>query len=421
MRWFAKKDEISKTACIPSSKEDFEGELLCLAMSQLQKPLLNAQVSDSICKILQEIRTSRLDPSLLYTSDDGVEFLDLSQVEPLIVKEMKLIKNIPEAVLGIDTTGPRYQVWAASKQGQRSYLEDRYTILYHLNELMGLDKSKHPQSQLFFGVYDGHNGLAAAHYCAAQFHERLVHHPKFVEEPQQALFDVFEALDKQFCEKAMAMGVEAGTTAVVALIRGSTLFFANCGDSRGFLIRGGKPVELSHPHAASSDDEKQRIKQAGGIVVWFNGWRVNGKVTVSRSIGDAALRNLVVATPYVMQDALTDEDEYLVMATDGLFDVMTLDEVANFVLEWKGKAGTGAKKEKENKEPGGGGGGGLRLPPPGGPAAHLWRSPTAVPGTVNAAALYSVADALVDEALNRQSKDNITAIVVQLGNKKPKK
>ena len=78
-------------------------------------------------------------------------------------------------------------------------------------------------------------------------------------------------------------GPQAGSTCVVAVLRGDKLVVANAGDSRAVLCRQGQAVEMSRDHKPMDEDERARIQKAGGFV---QEGRVNGSLALSRAIGD---------------------------------------------------------------------------------------------------------------------------------------
>ncbi len=82
-------------------------------------------------------------------------------------------------------------------------------------------------------------------------------------------------------------------------------------------------VPLSIDHKPNVKEERSRIEAAGGVVVWAGTWRVGGVLAVSRAFGDRPLKRYVIATPAVAEESLTGEDEFLLLASDGLWDVMT--------------------------------------------------------------------------------------------------
>lgn len=93
------------------------------------------------------------------------------------------------------------------------------------------------------------------------------------------------------------------------------LYSANAGDARGVLCRAGKAVRLTYDHKGSDKQEAKRITDAGGFVM---SGRVNGVLAVTRSLGDSAMKEFVVGAPYTTETELCDEDEFLVLACDGV-------------------------------------------------------------------------------------------------------
>jgi protein phosphatase 1G len=141
---------------------------------------------------------------------------------------------------------------------------------------------------------------------------------------------------------------EDGSTAVVAvLLSDGTLAVANCGDSRCVLMRGGRAHTLSTDHKPNVRGERLRIERAGGAVIWSGVWRVGvgstatggggggGLLATSRAFGDRPLKlgAGVVATPDVKVLRLGEGDDVLVLASDGLFDVMNAQEALMIARE----------------------------------------------------------------------------------------
>lgn len=115
-----------------------------------------------------------------------------------------------------------------------------------------------------------------------------------------------------------------GTTATIILLCGEELFVAHVGDSRAVMSRGGEAVRLCDDHRPGREDEMERIETAGGLILKVGGtYRVNGTLAVSRAIGDRGLKEFVVADPEILSRSLSTEDEFIVVASDGLWDYMT--------------------------------------------------------------------------------------------------
>ncbi|MEW5311417.1 MAG: hypothetical protein WDW38_003133 [Sanguina aurantia] len=135
--------------------------------------------------------------------------------------------------------------------------------------------------------------------------------------------EAYESTDTQYMRQDCNSSRDDGCTAVTALLVGQRLLVANVGDSRAVLCRAGKGVALSVDHKPNSKDERARIEGAGGVVVWAGTWRVGGVLAVSRAFGDRPLKRYVIATPHMRDEHLTPDDEFLILASDGLWDVMS--------------------------------------------------------------------------------------------------
>lgn len=131
----------------------------------------------------------------------------------------------------------------------------------------------------------------------------------------------------------------AGTTSIVAVLTGNALVVANAGDSRCVLCRRGVAEEMSKDHKPTTPEERQRILRAGGFVA---DGRVNGSLALSRAIGDFEFKTApgispseqaVTALPEVRSATLGGGDEFMVLACDGIWDVMTSQQCVDFVRQ----------------------------------------------------------------------------------------
>ena len=93
------------------------------------------------------------------------------------------------------------------------------------------------------------------------------------------------------------------------------LYVANAGDARGVLCRSGRALRLTYDHKGTDKQEAKRIVDSGGFVM---GGRVNGVLAVTRSLGDSSMKDFVVGAPYTTETELTDDDELLILACDGV-------------------------------------------------------------------------------------------------------
>ncbi|XP_029381179.1 protein phosphatase 1L isoform X2 [Echeneis naucrates] len=155
------------------------------------------------------------------------------------------------------------------------------------------------------------------------------------------------AVDREMLDKLSANHDEAGTTCLVALLSDRELTVANVGDSRGVLCdKDGNAVALSHDHKPYQLKERKRIKRAGGFISFNGSWRVQGILAMSRSLGDYPLKNLnvVIPDPDIMTFDLDKlQPEFMILASDGLWDAFSNEEAVRFVRERLDEPHFGAK------------------------------------------------------------------------------
>lgn len=236
-----------------------------------------------------------------------------------------------EAPISIDIhiNGVSHAVSYWSERGGRPYQEDRYQQ----------SKGGCPGSSLY-GVFDGHGGSRASQYCKEFMLQYAVNDAQIKIDPKIALRNAFFRVDAEFSAIARLRGMNDGSTAIVGLIQKGKIYVANAGDSRAILVkRGGRVAGMSIDHKPNREDEEIRIKSLGGKVVMWGRWRVQGVLAVSRAIGDVTLQPYVTCEPEILEKEITVEDEYLVLASDGVWDVMQNEEVGRFVQSSITKSG----------------------------------------------------------------------------------
>ena len=214
----------------------------------------------------------------------------------------------------------------ARMQGRRPYMEDRALVASQL----GGDARRS-----LYGVFDGHGGANAAEFAARHLAENVTSSVHFPARPAKAFAAAFKRTDADYLALSTAfVHKDDGTTAVAALVddASGTVVVANAGDSRCVLCkRDGRAVALSDDHKPNRADERARVEALGGTVVFWGVWRVEGVLAVSRALGDRALKRYVTAEPEVQTCARARDDAFLVLASDGLWDVVRNDEVAAMV------------------------------------------------------------------------------------------
>ncbi|CAI9092487.1 OLC1v1027739C1 [Oldenlandia corymbosa var. corymbosa] len=192
----------------------------------------------------------------------------------------------------------------------------------------------------FYGVFDGHGCSHVAMKCKDRMHEIVKDELERVGENdswENKMKRSFSRMDEEVTQWSTAVGITSpcrcelrtpqcdavGSTAVVAVVTPDKIIISNCGDSRAVLGRDGKAVPLSVDHKPDRPDELERIQEAGGRVIYWDGARVLGVLAMSRAIGDNYLKPYVISEPEVTVIDRTDEDDCLILATDGLWDVVS--------------------------------------------------------------------------------------------------
>ncbi|KAF0975619.1 hypothetical protein FDP41_005613 [Naegleria fowleri] len=222
---------------------------------------------------------------------------------------------------------------SASAQGKRPTMEDEHFFVKNIEE--ALSQPPNFRFHAMFGVFDGHCGPECAQHCK--------------EDIVRAFVESFEACDIEFKQKLFggsddslfsAEEYYAGCTANVCVLRNDDLYVANLGDTRCVLAHKGFAIQLSEDHKPSNKDERMRIEKNGGIVSFG---RVNGALAVSRAFGDFEFKkkgsNLVSVVPDVSHFTLTKDSDFIIIACDGLWDVMSSSEavknVYNYLQQFK--------------------------------------------------------------------------------------
>ncbi|MCB9493212.1 MAG: protein serine/threonine phosphatase 2C family protein [Epsilonproteobacteria bacterium] len=199
-----------------------------------------------------------------------------------------------------------------AQKGGRPTMEDEHDIQLFAEE-----------GQAFFGVYDGHGGRQVATYVKKNLVKNIREEYKKNSDPEKALTDAFARTDADL--KDVANANQCGSTAALAWINGQNVHIAHVADARVLLFdKDGKVLHITKDHKPNSDDEKKRIQAAGGVI--FNG-RVFGTLAVPRSFGDFQYvgtngEKLIISEPTITTLQLTGKEAYMVVACDGLWDVM---------------------------------------------------------------------------------------------------
>lgn len=193
-----------------------------------------------------------------------------------------------------------------------------------------------------FAIFDGHMGHDVASYLQSHLFDNILKEPDFWTDPLSALVRAYDKTDEEILEKALVLG-RGGSTAVTAiLLNGQTLLVANVGDSRAVLYKNREAKQLSVDHDPGT--EKREIESRGGFVSNIPGDvpRVDGQLAVARAFGDKSLKIHLSSEPDVTKEDIDNNTEFLILASDGLWKVMSNEEAVDFIKHIK-DAQTAAK------------------------------------------------------------------------------
>ncbi|KAK4734415.1 hypothetical protein R3W88_008676 [Solanum pinnatisectum] len=305
-------------------------------------------------------------------------------------------------------------VGAISLIGRRSSMEDAISVWPNLcspyiNKHRPID---------FFAVYDGHGGPHVAGLCRNRMYlilleelmmtrtiisgsssnndnisrqrQKQLEWERVKEVWKRVLKSCFERIDEMAFVTCYECGIGVpcgcppqnyglgGSTVVLTILTEKTIIVANCGDSRAVLCRGGRAMPLSIDHKPDIPEERARIEACGGHVDFDDYARVLGILATSRAIGDKYLKKYIISEPEFTFTKREAEDQCLILASDGLWNVISNEEACQVAREC-------LQKEKPSGR------------------GDVFSSPSTA-----AAAL------LTRLAMGRGSEDNISVIVVDL-------
>lgn len=246
-----------------------------------------------------------------------------------------------------------YKAAAASVKGDGSGWEGAWASLEGLGDYPSEDRARvvqrlpAPGGAVTYGaVIDGHSGQKCAIFLKARLHHLVVASEAWSRQDfAGALREGLAAADAEF----LATGQPSGACVAVALTRGAKLWVAHAGDCRAVLCRGGAAAPLTEDHSVDNPNEVSRIGRARLIV----DGRLFGIIAVTRSIGDKELKEMgegraLIATPEVREvdlrllppgseeddvdaDGRGGHDEFLILACDGIWDVLSNTEAVRVV------------------------------------------------------------------------------------------
>lgn len=220
-------------------------------------------------------------------------------------------------------------VHSVSIKGLREQNEDKHIVLLNSDNK---DPQQNPVN--FFAIFDGHGGKEISKHMnetvTPHFMGKQVAYPL----SKKYVYTLYDNIQKEL--KTIPASNSSGTTALVVVNfkTGDDHYInvINLGDCRCIICRDNFAMPLTKDHKPNWPEERHRIEKIGGTIT-FDGTDFRIKdLSVSRAFGDVDAAPFVTYKPDVFRYKLDKNDKFLVMACDGLWDVLANWEVTNFVL-----------------------------------------------------------------------------------------
>lgn len=229
-------------------------------------------------------------------------------------------------------------------QGWRSTMEDKHQhrlpLDQHLWKLWDL-----------FAIFDGHHGVQTANYVAENLHVQLIEALNEIvhQKNDQSVHcselnheELYEAIKKTFLQLDQQMKQvvkdDSGCVCISCLIGPEEIYLINIGDSRGIIFSNDGQVLLhTEDHKPDDPAEQERIHEAGGTIgktCAGDVLRVENQLAMTRVLGDFGInKEIVPPMADILSYSRNSTVAFIVLACDGIWDVMSNDDVAKFVTQ----------------------------------------------------------------------------------------
>uniref|UniRef100_A0A914LJY5 protein-serine/threonine phosphatase n=1 Tax=Meloidogyne incognita TaxID=6306 RepID=A0A914LJY5_MELIC len=225
----------------------------------------------------------------------------------------------------------RYAISFCSQKNRKPKMEDRHIVLPSFSVI----DSQFPSSDAFFAVFDGHNGSDCSAYASAHFLECLLDARSSGSSEESLLEDAFIRMDTRLTNRCLSENYKSGTTvSCIYLKERKIAYMAWCGDSSIAVLKERRIETLSIPHKPDNPEERNRIEEAGGMVINVQGVpRLNGVLNLSRSLGDIRAKPMISSKPDFCTYPLSENEvDYMIfLSTDGIWDCLEEEQIFELV------------------------------------------------------------------------------------------
>jgi serine/threonine protein phosphatase PrpC len=211
--------------------------------------------------------------------------------------------------------------------GRRDVNEDRVVIFKKISKVSGKNIS-------YFAIFDGFSGTFVASYLRDNLHKEIFKHPDFEENTAKAIQEGFFKVQSDLLSQYKSKVQKTGACALVCLIVGKFIYIANLGNCRCFLssLKGFEKDLVTEDHLTRNVEENERILRENGEIVEFQEvLRVKpAMLNVTRCFGcEIAEGSGVIAIPDIKVSKITKKMDFLLLASDGIWSVLSKQEIIN--------------------------------------------------------------------------------------------
>lgn len=207
--------------------------------------------------------------------------------------------------------------------GLRDYMEDRY-IIEIFNNLY------------IFAIFDGHGGDYVSTFLKLNFIDIFKENYSTSNDMNKIIYETFKSISSKLNKND---SLYCGSTCILVIYdsNNNIIYEANIGDSRSIIIENNKLIHQTDDHKPNFENERI-IKNGGNVIIDAYGVpRLNGTLAISRSFGDFYLFPALSWKPdiYTIKLSKNSNDKYVILASDGIWDVIQHNEIINELSKTK--------------------------------------------------------------------------------------
>lgn len=224
------------------------------------------------------------------------------------------------------------KIYFTSIKGRRDSNEDKHNIILNIN-----GDNQDINNINFFGIYDGHGGSNVSRYLEANISSYYTNKNFSYPFDNNYHYQVFQIVQNQLLKNTY--GYSNGSTCLLNIMYKYNneihMNIVNLGDSRLTIVYSNwTSKQVTTDHKPDDPNEKSRLEKMGGEVYKDSEsvFRI-GDLSLSRAFGDGDNSPYISQKPDIFFKKITPQTKYIVMACDGLWDVIESDSIGKIINE----------------------------------------------------------------------------------------